>query len=170
MEARKRKVYIKANTLFIGEMFNEMYDDEVLTEMGCKVVSNTASLNRALLSNPKIAVLRCMLDGVKNISILQAVIEACPDTKILVIGGENKDFKKSISNNIDAFLPVDCAFEAFRTSLEELMFSHNYGERFSENDLELDHDNPKINKYIWFFLGGGIVASAVYLFLFINYI
>jgi DNA-binding NarL/FixJ family response regulator len=170
MEYRRKKTYNKSNTLYIGEMFNEMYDDEVLSEIRCKVVSNTASLNRAIISEPKIIVLRCMLDGVKNSSILQTVIESCPQAKILVIGGEHKDFKKSITNSIDAYLPYDCGFEAFRTSLEELMFAHNYGEDFSGSDLELDYDNPQMNKYIWIFLGGAIVVSSIALFLFINYI
>lgn len=170
MENKRRRTYTKSNTLFIGEMFNEMYDDEVLSEIRCKVVSNTASLNRAILSEPKIIILRCMLDGVKNSGILQTVIESCPNAKILVIGGEHKDFKKSITNNIDAYLPYDCGFEAFRTSLEELMFSHNYGEDFSGSDLELDYDNPQVNKYIWVFLGGIIITSAFFLFLFVNYV
>jgi hypothetical protein len=170
MEIRRKRTYTKSDTLYIGEMFNEMYDDEVLSEIRCKVVSNSASLNRAFLLNPKIIVLRCMLDGVKNNNILQAVVEACPTSKILVIGGLNKDFKKNIANNIDAYLPYDCGFEAFKTILEQLMFSHSYGEDFSRSVLELDYDSPQVNNYIWVFLGGGILASAVSLFLFVNYI
>jgi DNA-binding NarL/FixJ family response regulator len=157
----KRKQYTKANCLYIGDLFDEMDNDEVLNDLKCKVIYNSSSLQKALYQSPKIAVLRTFGDQSKNNQIVQTVVSQSPNTKILVIGAEKDDFKKTLSREVDLYIPEDSNFEDFKTSIEKLQFAHKYGEMLDSEEIDVHVKSDSISTVFWGFVGLFLVASVI---------
>lgn len=164
----KRIIYKKFKSIFIGEIFDEMLDEDLLNEMRCKVVTNSSGLIASLTQNPKIVVLKCLDDVSKNSLILQTVVNSCPTAKILIIGAEREDFKKSLQKHISAYISNDSNFQAFRTTLEELDFEHIYDENFIDSELNIIPQSRGLDTFIWAALSSVIFISVLILFYFIN--
>jgi hypothetical protein len=156
----KHKVYTKADCVFVGEVYDELLDEDVQNQLRCKVVFNSTALHKALIQNPKILIFRCFEDQNKNNQIVQDIVMNSPKSKILVIGKSKEDFKKTIAKEIDLFVE-DADFDLFKISLEQLSFDHKYSENFSDESITLRHINPKITSVFFYGLGFTLLSLLI---------
>ncbi len=170
MDSYYKKVYTKAEILYVGELYNEMYDKNLMIDLKYQSVSNSSSLNAGLSLNPKVIVLRCLSNSSSNNFILQTIINTCPKAKILVIGGVISDFKKTIRGFIHGFLDDDSNFEGLKTALDEISFVKNYNENFNSVEMDLRIENEKAHNLVLISLALCIGAGIVSMFIFLNFI
>lgn len=168
MVAVKRKIYRKATNLFVGEIFEEMQDDDVLSDLRIKNVYNSSYLNRSLTQAPKIVAFKSFEDVNKDSLVLNTIIEKSPSSKIILIGGSTLSLKKNLRENISVSLPKDANFEAFKTALEEVSFEYNYGEDFNQSDLEFDGLSPLLAKVLWIGLALSLSLMLCFVYFFME--
>lgn len=128
-----------------------MDEDGVLDKLNCKILYSSSAFTRALSQSPKIVIINCFQEQEKNNALVQEIISKSPGSKIVVIGRKTDEFRRTLSQEISAFLSADVSFNGLKIAIDKLSFDFQYGEDYQDTDIVLGNNNSA-SQSVWIVL------------------